>query len=472
MKKEGKRMKLTNSILSDDEKHLIHQRSLQILNDAGVMFKSKNALYILQQAGAKIDWTGSIAKIQPELVEEALKRTPGAFVLGARNPEYNFPMPSNQTGYFLDGTCTYTIDFDTGIKRYGTNKDVENSARVFQEADLGAAAWASVAASDKPVHSHNLHEFLTAMQNTSKHVQHELFIKEQTDYLISTLESILGSKEEIRKRKIASVVYCTISPLVHEAGMCDAYLALADYEVPVMPFPMPIPGLTAPASLFSAVCMNNAEVLSSIVLFQFSHPGTPIIYGAAEGSANFVSGKYTEKVESYIMSLASSEMGKFYGLPTCAQGRGGITGDFLPLTCGNVDLIDGIGTTEQAQTMMLEKIILENEAGHIAKRFHDGINSAFDFFEDILKVGPGGHFLKEKNTRIMSRNPEEFYVSKIITDEIMGSLDENERAYEKARERVREILNGPRKDEMPDPVNQEIEEILKRADKELEGLSE
>ena len=56
--------------------------------------------------------------------------------------------------------------------------------------------------------------------------------------------------------------------------MLDAYLELADYEVPVNIYPCPIVGLTSPASLFSTVCLINAEVLSGLVIFQLVKPGT------------------------------------------------------------------------------------------------------------------------------------------------------------------------------------------------------
>lgn len=465
-------MKLKNSVLSDSEKERIHQHSLTILKEVGVCFKSRKALRILEQAGAPVDYEKERAIIPPEMVDEALRRAPKEFLLGARNPDYDFPMPSGRTGLVLDGTCPDIVDFETGEKRPGRRRDVFEANRVFHQMDLGVMAWAACVANDMPKWSHCIHETFAMMRGTSKHVQFELFHEADADYVLEGLAAMMGSEDALRKKAVASAVYCTVSPLLHDGGMCDAYLKTAEYGLPVMPYPMPLPGFTSPASLFSTVCMKNAEVLSTVVLFEFAHPGTPIIYGSAEGLANFSTGEYVEKAESNLMSLAGSEMAEFYGLPSCSQGGGSSVADNLPLFCSAVDLVEGIGTREGAKTLILDEIVLGNEAAHIAKRYADGINSELDFIDDILAVEPGGNFLKQKTTRKMIRDREEFYSSRVLPVEIIGKLDERERMTANAREVVREILEGPVPDPLPEKVLQTLDTIAARADRELKDLKE
>ena len=87
-------MKLGLNFLSEDEKHRIHKDSIKILSQVGVKFLSDKALKILEKNGASVDYDTRIAKMPEEMVTEALKRVPKSFVLGARNPEFNFAMPS------------------------------------------------------------------------------------------------------------------------------------------------------------------------------------------------------------------------------------------------------------------------------------------------------------------------------------------------------------------------------------------
>ncbi len=77
-------------LLSEDERNLIHRESLKILSDVGVKFHSPKALDILKRNGAKIDADSGIAKIPEDMVNAALKSAPKSFVLGARNPDFDF----------------------------------------------------------------------------------------------------------------------------------------------------------------------------------------------------------------------------------------------------------------------------------------------------------------------------------------------------------------------------------------------
>jgi trimethylamine--corrinoid protein Co-methyltransferase len=92
-------MKLGLNFLSEDEKQRIHRDSIKILSQVGVKFMSNKALKILEKNGAGVNYDTRIAKMPEEMVDEALKRAPKTFVLGARNPEYDFAMPSSFTSY-------------------------------------------------------------------------------------------------------------------------------------------------------------------------------------------------------------------------------------------------------------------------------------------------------------------------------------------------------------------------------------
>jgi trimethylamine:corrinoid methyltransferase-like protein len=106
-----------------------------------------------------VDWDEKIARIPRELVEECLELVPKSFNLGARNPEFNYPVPSTESRYCIDGTAAFATDFETSKRRYGTKKDIENGLRVFQTLELGVMAWVSTCANDVPASARPLHEF-------------------------------------------------------------------------------------------------------------------------------------------------------------------------------------------------------------------------------------------------------------------------------------------------------------------------
>jgi trimethylamine--corrinoid protein Co-methyltransferase len=476
-------MKFNGQILNEEEQNRIHLNSLRILEEVGVRYYGDIAPDVLRKNGIHIDLDERIARVPEEMVEHCLQSTPRSFVLGARNPQYNYPLPSPISRYCIDGTAAFTIDFETGERRYGTCKDIEDSLRVFQQMDMGIMAWAPTCASDAPAGSRALHEFFTMLKYCSKHGEHELHRREQVPYLIQGLKAILGSEEAIKSRGICSLIYCPVAPLTHDGEMLDAYLELGEYDLPVMIMPMPVPGTTGPASLFSNIILANAEALSTIVILQLANPGRPLIYSSATGSVDFRNGGYLAGTpEMGLQSAALTVMGRYYSLPT---GSAGCSSDAkqpgpeaviekiitaLPALLVDSDIIIGTGEIEGDQALILEQLVVDNEIGHLLQRLVEGVDASpeQDLFEDILKVGPGGHFLKARSTRLAARS-KEFYTPQMIDRQFFDawlSLGKPS-MYANARRKVKEILAGPVVDALPEEVVGELDEILHRADREI-----
>ena len=78
----GKRVKL--ELLSADEVRQIHESTLDVIENVGVMFHSQNALDVLEANGATVDRETTVAKIPGEVVEKALAH--GAARVHARRP--------------------------------------------------------------------------------------------------------------------------------------------------------------------------------------------------------------------------------------------------------------------------------------------------------------------------------------------------------------------------------------------------
>jgi len=319
--------------------------------------------------------------------------------------------------------------------------------------------------------------------HSSLHIQHELSHPKEVPFMIEGLEAILGSSDAVKERKLFSVIYCTLAPLVHEGHMCDAYLDLIEYEQPVCIFPMACAGSTGPASLYSNIALGNAEALSALVLFQMAKPGCPLIYGDASGSTNFSSGGFLEgSPEMVLQSAARGEMARFYGLP---NEQAGCLADAkehgaqaimekmvttLPLVMNGVDLVQGPGALETSNMMSLEQIVVDDEIACVCKRIRDGIDmsEAKNYFEDIKDVKPGGHFLTQMNTVKACRSAE-FLAPSLCDRDTYEKWDEIGRPdmYDKARERVEEILASPQKNPLPDDVIGKLEDIMRRADETL-----
>jgi len=476
-------MRLTAQILTEDEQHRIHTMSLRILEEVGIRFHGDKAPKILRENGIKINPEDKIAKLPPEFIQQALKTAPKSFILGARNPAYNISLPTPFTRYGIDGTAAFTQDFHTGDKRYGTSKDIENALRIFQQMDMGVMAWAPTCAEDIPANIRALYEFLCMARYCSKHGEHELHRVGQVPYLEEGLIAIMGSEEALRNSNAYSLIYCPVAPLTHDGQMLDAYLELGEVGLPVMSMPMPVTGTTGPASLFSNIALANAEMLSSLVIFQLAHPGRPMIFSSSTGTVDFRSGAYLAGVpEMSLQTTALAVMGKYYGFPT---GGAGFTTDAkqagpeavieklittLPAVLAGADILVGFGVLESDQLLVLEQIVVDNEIAHLIQRLAEGVDCSAekDLFADIAHVGPGGHFLGTKNTRKAARSTEFFYPQLVDHNSYQAWVNLGKPSiYKKAREVVTEILEQPLVDPLAGEIDEKLDQILRKAEREI-----
>jgi trimethylamine--corrinoid protein Co-methyltransferase len=247
---------------------------------------------------------------------------------------------------------------------------------------------------------------------------------------------------------------------------------------------MPVTGTTGPASLFSNICLANAENLSSFIVYQLAHPGRPIIYSSATGTMDMRNGAYVAgSPEMGLMSGALAEMGRFYGLPSTSAG---CTADarqsgpdvvlekmitsIPPVLCGS-DIIVGFGEIEGDQLLLLEQIVVDNEIARFCDRLFRGVDSGpqKSLTEDTLAIQPGGNFLTRKSTRSLARS-DEFLLASLLDHHTLEQWAQlgKPSMYTNARKKVDEILAAPIQDPVADEVAQKLEEILARADKDLE----
>ena len=98
----------------------------------------------------------------------------------------------------------------------------------------------------------------------------------------------------------------------------------------------------------------------------------------------------------------------------------------------------------------------------MCKRLKDGvdISDAKNYFEDIREVKPGGHFLSQAST-IESCRSSEFIMPQLCDRNSFEQWVELGRPdlYDKAREKVEEILATPPKNPLPDTVIGKFEDI-------------
>jgi len=466
-------------ILSDDEVRRLHTRALEILERVGIRYESPRALDVLAEAGQEIDREAGVARLKPEFVEACIKSTPRVITLAGRRGEHDMVLEGKRLRVTTNGQATFTQDYDTGQRRPATVKDLRDSTKLAHYLDVVDYVWPMVVPMDVPGGSRGLHEMYHSFAMTSKHIQHEIQLPEHVPFALEMLDVLCGDRAAVKRRPPFSVVACTVSPLQHEPKMADLCIDLARAGIPIIIWPMPLTGATAPVTVAGTCLMSIVEFLSGVALFQAAAPGCPLIYPLGPEVLDMKSGMAVcAGPEIPLFNLVLGQMAKFYDIPAIAVGLNsdakepGIQAAYESMQTGlaaalsGADLLVGIGILDDNNVMSLSQMVIESEIARMVKRIREGVVVSDETMMSHLieKAGPGSHFLGFKETLAGLKGGAVFFprLSYRNTYDKFFEEGRNEVAY--ARSEVQRLLAQPDPDPLAPEVDKELRRILAAAD--------
>jgi trimethylamine--corrinoid protein Co-methyltransferase len=210
------------------------------------------------------------------------------------------------------------------------------------------------------------------------------------------------------------LIVSPISPLGQEGGALETALVFAEAGLPVGFATMPSIGSTGPASLAGSLVTANAEILSAVCMVQLAFPGAPVYYPFFSMTFNPYSGNpVTGWPLGFLINAAAVQLGHAYNLPVMSAFFGADAEDMWSWQSGvesciggiqffrtGPEMTIGIGLTDAATAASHEKIIMDADILKTIKAVVEGFcvdedNLAVD---DIIAVGPLGHFLERPRT--------------------------------------------------------------------------
>jgi trimethylamine--corrinoid protein Co-methyltransferase len=454
-------------ILARQDIERIHEHSLDLLERVGIDYKTPRALKILERAGCPVEYDRTWASLPRDLVEWALAQPPRVVHLGARDPARDVMLDGRRPHHTTDSQGTEAIDLETGERHDSTAEDLRRGLLFADALDQIEIVNVMVSASDVPAHLRMIYHFAQAFTQTSKHVRSGVLNAQEVPFIVELARIAAGDDSF---RPIFSVVDCTISPLMHDGPMTEACIELAKLQVPIMVYPMPLAGGTSPVTPGGTILLHNVEFLSGLVLFQLVNPGTPIIYGTGASQLDMQTGRYGGSADGHAMRLALCDLGRFYNLPVnlwglssssekldALYGHEATTCALLALLAG-VDEIYSMGLLGNAQILSLEKMVLDN---HLARQIATMVGplAADDAHLQaglIERVGIGGHFLGQRETRTFTRR--EYVPSWPPADQVL---------LEAIHEEALDILHNHQPPPLPPGAEEQIKTIVTEADRAL-----
>jgi trimethylamine--corrinoid protein Co-methyltransferase len=467
--------------LSDTDIQHIHETSLRVFSEIGIEINCPPAFELFRKAGAKVDESTRIVRISPLLLQELVDTAPSMVTLYGRGRKNEFDCTIGGSNVYLGtgGTALNVQDPGSSESRPSTLRDIREMARLVDALDNIHFYMLNIYPNDLPLEDVDVNRFGMALNHTRKHIMGGVYTLDGVRHVIAMAELIAGSAQKLRRRPFISMVTCVISPFKIDEHYGQLAMEIARNNIPLVVPSEPLCGATAPITLAGNLVIQNVDTLSGVMLAQLANPGAPTLYGCISSLADLRDLKYLAgPVELGLMNAAAAQMAQFYKLPLYSTAgmsdakvndaqagyESAITNLMVALAGGNL-IHDAAGFLEFCMTASFDKLVIDNEIIGMIMRAVEGItvNEKTLAFEEIKKVGPGGHFVSSPHTRRYMRS--EHYQPVLSNREVRSAWVEAgaQEVRETATETVRHILGKP-----PTPLLSE--DIRRRLKEEIPGL--
>ncbi len=419
--------KLRIKVLSEEQIRSLHEATLEILENTGVIIDTPEAVDLLYQNGAKVN--GNKVRIPETMLNKALKTAPHQVRLYDRKGKTCLDISGSNVYFGGWVENMYIYDLESGQLRPPVLNDLEITASICEQAaNIDWLSWAGQV-SDVPPPIRDPMIFRKILSYTTKPFVTTTVDENALKDIIDMAAIVTGSYDALRARPFIANGSEPVSPLhLSETGV-EKLLMCADYGIPICYYPMPAAGSTAPCSPVGPLVIGNVEVLAGLVIHQLHTPGAPFIYGNIPGMMDMKTMVVSYGAPELILCLsAMSDLGHWYNLPV--YGTAG---------CGDSMEIDGQLGVEYALTIQhsilsganlvhdpgilgagvlggAEAIVFADEIIGMIKHITAGIeiNSKTLAVDSIHEIGPRGNFLTHPST---SDNYRSFWYPGVFTRE-------------------------------------------------------
>jgi trimethylamine--corrinoid protein Co-methyltransferase len=331
---------------------------------------------------------------------------------------------------------------------------------------------------DAPRGVQGLYEQDAVMSNTVKHSI--IFAYHGTDVTRKQIEIarlIAGGEEELRKRPIVSMYDEPTSPMSFGEDYVEAMIEWVSEGLPMIFAPCPMSGATAPITLAGEVVSGMAESIAGNVIAQFTHPGTPFIFGFVPLTMDMRTTLCSYGApENMMLGIALAQLGHYLEIPI--WGTGGCTDsktldaqtfveasmNLTTAALSGQNLIHDIGLVEAAKGGSQELIVICDEVIGMLKRIMKGMHVDDDTLavEEIKEAKHGGSFLGLKHSLRHFEN--EHRISPLMDRTFSYDSWKKENGkdlVENARGEIRRLLKEHQVEPIPRDVRTQIETIKK-----------
>ncbi|MEW6028829.1 MAG: trimethylamine methyltransferase family protein [Chloroflexota bacterium] len=442
------------TLLSQEHVERIHEASLEVLENVGLLVRNEKARAIFDKHGCKVDSETQIVKFPRAVVEKYRRMLPPKFTFRGRDPKFDRTIPDDRPILVTGSSAPDIIDPLTGRERRARSDDIARIAHLVNELPAYDVFSVSTLADDAPEGQFTLARLYPALKYCLKPIRSTTKDMEDAQAVMKMLYAIAGSEAAYMERPFVTHHYCpVVSPLTMDHLSTEAIMYFSEKGLPVYPSIVPNAGLTSPMSMAGTLAQGNAEFLAAAVLMQMCREGTPTIYASLPTVADMRTGAYASGgIECGMLHMAFAQMARFYNVP--CGGYVGLTNSkvndaqsgyetgmsIVAGLLGGADMFNTGGLLDALKAFDFAKAVIDDEIFQMLKRMQRGITFSEEelALNVIAEAKPGGSFMMSPHTA--KRMKSEALLTKLADRdartiwEKKGSLDTHAHAMQRANE--------------------------------------
>jgi trimethylamine--corrinoid protein Co-methyltransferase len=365
--------------LSDEEVKTMHEATMKIMGEVGIIWTHQPSLDILLSAGCTMN--GNRVCMPENLIMDSVAKANKRPKIRGRNGTVNEIGGGNLFFHNLGGARD-VFDARTGTHHTATTEDCINAVRLLDALPNCNNVTPFFTPPDVENEMMALHMFRHALSNTSKPVQGPgIQFGHEAKYAVE-MAAVIG----IEAHEI-TLSLSPVSPLTMHDVAAQAIMDMANAGVIHANLPAPTGGATSPMTITGSLIQQSAESLAPLVLAQTMNPGCGVIYCGRLGLLEPRTGLIWAGVELGMSSAATVQLGHYYGFSVNVYGfstnahtldaqnafERGLNAS-LPALAG-ADELSGIGEMEAGVMGSFAQMVLDNELAKSVHRQRQGLSA-------------------------------------------------------------------------------------------------
>jgi len=453
-------------ILSEQEKQLVHDKAMIILEKIGVKAPHKKFLNLMEEQGAQVNRNTQVVCFPKNLIEDML-----------HDAKLKIAAPTEREVSQLKGnisTQIFYVDYRTKQRRYGVMDDLLKGIALLDKLDQFERADAVVIPSDIPNTVTDIVSYQKLFTYSKKQGGTYILTPNTVPYIIE-MAKIMGQKVQYG--------FQTVSPLQFMPETLEIALVFKERGLPSNAGPFVMSMGSSPITSAGALLMQNAEQLACMFITK-ALGGEPWGYNSAIHALDISTLLCSFGTPNLaVTAMAGCSMARFYGL--YPGGNVGLTDSLMPdFQCGFEKALTASfaafsgnksvgcqGIVGSDQGISFEQLILDNEWLSAFNYSVKGVEVNEETLAEALihELGIGGNFIAEEHTvehmrdsywqsSLFNRepwNPEGGYKNRELIDKAYAKVEEYTAGYKQ----MQPVISASLKDEIDRIAEEGIAEV-------------